>query len=223
MGPRLAWVGVVATVVAACSLVGDGPLAAPPVAPEGWAAWTAERTALEAAGALLRLAVLVTGGHLLALTALGALARVLGWWRAFGVVARWSPPVVRWVLGAGLAGALAVGPTAAAGAASPPPTMVLVPDGEPIPPPPPSALVPVPAPPPPPEPEARTVTLVPGDHLWSVAERTLATEQRRFPAEREVARYWRLLVELNRPDLPDPADPDLVFAGDVIRLPPVPR
>ena len=221
MGRRLAWVGVVAAVVAACGSVGDGPLAAPPVAPGAWAAWAAERTALEAAGALLRLAVLVTGGYLLTLTALGLLARVLGWRRALRVVARWSPPVVRWVLGAGLAGALAVGPTAVAGA-SPPPTMVLVPDDEPAPPPPPpSVLAPTPAPPPPPAPEAQTVTLAPGDHLWAVAERTLAAAQDRRPPEREVVRYWRSLVELNRSDLPDPADPDLVFPGDVIRLPPV--
>jgi nucleoid-associated protein YgaU len=65
------------------------------------------------------------------------------------------------------------------------------------------------------------VTLAPGDHLWAVAERTLAAAQDRRPPEREVVRYWRSLVELNRSDLPDPADPDLVFPGDVIRLPPV--
>jgi hypothetical protein len=216
MGRRLVWVGLVLAVVAACWSVGEGALAAPPVAPRAWAGWAAERTALEAAGALLRLAVLATGGYLLALTALGVLARVLGWRHALNSVARWSPPVVRWVLGAGLAGALAVGPTATAGA-SPPPTMVLVPDDEPASPP---TTPPIPAPPVPP-PEESTVTLGPGDHLWAVAERTVAAARGRDPVEREVARYWRRLVELNRPHLPDPADPDLVFPGDVVRLPPV--
>jgi nucleoid-associated protein YgaU len=221
MGRRLAWLGLVAATVAGCWSLGDGALAAPPLEPTAWSAWVEERTALEAAGAVLRLAVLAAAGYLLALTALGAAARALGWRRAFAVLARWSPPVVRWVLGAGLAGVLAVGPTAAAGA-SPPPTMVLVPEDEPPPPaPPPRALV---APPSPlPAPEVETVTLAPGDHLWAVAERRLAAAWARDPAEREVTPYWRLLVELNRAELPDPADPDLVFPGDVIRLPPVPR
>jgi hypothetical protein len=214
MARRLAWVVGVALVVAACWSMGDGPLAAPPVAPAGWAAWTSERTALEAAGALLRLAVLVTGGYLLALTALGLAARVLGWRQAFRTIARSSPPVVRWVLGAGLAGVLAVGPTAAGGA-SPPPTMVLVPDDEPAPRPP--TAVPAPTPAQPPVPDVQTVVLAPGDHLWAVATRTVGGSA----PDRDVARYWHRLVELNRADLPDPANPDLVFPGDVIRLPPV--
>ncbi|MCC6225515.1 MAG: hypothetical protein IT195_03815 [Microthrixaceae bacterium] len=66
-----------------------------------------------------------------------------------------------------------------------------------------------------------TYTLRPGDHLWSVAERALEMGLGRAPANREVNRYWRHLVEVNRGSLVDPNVPDLVFAGQVITLPPV--
>ena len=218
------WLAGVVVVALALAAAGDGPLAPPPAAPSGWAAWAAERTPVEAAAAVLRLTLLVAAGYLLAVTVLGVGAALLRRRGAVAAVARWSPPVVRWLLGTWLAGSRAVGPAAAA-PAGPPPTMVLLPDDEP-----PPARRPVPPPPPPPPPPpapapatTTTITLAPGDHLWSVAARTLATAWGRPPAEREVAPYWRLLVELNRSALPDPADPDLVFPGEVLRLPPVPR
>nr|MBA2625760.1 hypothetical protein [Acidimicrobiia bacterium] len=55
-----------------------------------------------------------------------------------------------------------------------------------------------------------------------VADRTLASAWARSPADSEVTPYWRRLVELNRTGLPDPANPDLVFPGHVVRLPAVP-
>lgn len=54
----------------------------------------------------------------------------------------------------------------------------------------------------------------PGDSLWSIAEATVGG-----PPER-VAAYWARLVRANRPTLPDPADPSLLFPGDVVLLPP---
>lgn len=65
-----------------------------------------------------------------------------------------------------------------------------------------------------------TYTLEPGDHLWSVAERALAMALGRNPTDREVAGYWRKLVDVNRQNLVEPDVPDLVFAGQVITLPP---
>ena len=220
----VAWLGALGGALVGLAVAGRGALAPPPVSPGGWAAWASGRTPLEAAAALLRVGAVVAVGYLLAVTALAMGAALLDRRRTVAVVARCSPPVVRWLLGAWLAGALAAGP-AAASTASPPPTMVLLPDEEPTttstttaPPPPPA-----PAPAPMPAPATTTATLAPGDHLWSVASRTLATAWGRLPAEREVVPYWRLLVELNRPSLPNPADPDLVFPGEVVRLPPVPR
>jgi hypothetical protein len=110
--------------------------------------------------------------------------------------------------------------------------MVLLPDDEPSPPatPPPPTTTTTPPPPPTtdppgpavPPPPVTTVTLGPGDHLWSVAARTLAAAWGRAPSEREVTPYWRLVVERNRALLPNPGDPDLVFPGEVVHLPPVP-
>lgn len=224
MGRRLAalaWLGVLVAALLGLGMSGDGVLAPPPLSPERWAAWASGRTALVAAASLLRLAALVAAGYLLAITSLGLLAAGARRRRALVALARWSPPVVRWLLGAGFAGTLAVGPAGAA-PASPPPTMVLLPeDRSPTTT---TTVPPVPSPSPPPAaPAAPILILAPGDHLWSVAARTLAEVRGRPPTDREVAPYWRLLVELNRPQLPDPADPDLVFPGDVLRLPPVPR
>lgn len=57
----------------------------------------------------------------------------------------------------------------------------------------------------------------PGDHLWSIAESTVATTTGEPGAHLAVERYWRQLLVAN----PDLADPDLLFPGDVITLPPV--
>jgi hypothetical protein len=219
----VAWVGVLVVAVVGLARTGGGALAPPPATPEGWSAWAADRTPLEAAAAVLRLVAVVAAGYLLAVTAVALTAALLRRQRTVAVVARLSPPVVRWLLGASLAGVLVAGP-AGASAASPPPTMVLLPDEPPTttttattPTPPPAAWPPAAVPLP-----RTTVTLGPGDHLWSVAARTLATAWGRAPSEREVAPYWRSVVQLNRAGLPNPADPDLVFPGEVVHLPPVP-
>ncbi|MFN8050555.1 MAG: hypothetical protein U0Q22_03895 [Acidimicrobiales bacterium] len=60
-----------------------------------------------------------------------------------------------------------------------------------------------------------------GDHLWSVASATLAEHLGRQPLDSEVDPYWRAVVEMNRESLVDPHTPDLVFAGQVIELPPL--
>ena len=53
----------------------------------------------------------------------------------------------------------------------------------------------------------------PGDSLWSIAEATVGG------APDRVAPYWAELVAANRPTLPDPGDPSLLFPGDVVVLP----
>ncbi len=67
-----------------------------------------------------------------------------------------------------------------------------------------------------------TWTAAPGDHLWHVAEATLAQEWGRPPTDAEVAPYWTAVVEANRGVLVDPANPDLIHPGQTFRLPPVP-
>lgn len=67
--------------------------------------------------------------------------------------------------------------------------------------------------------DATTVTVRPGDHLWSIAERHLAARHGHVPAEREVIQYWRRLIEANRDLLVDPANPDLILPGQQFGLP----
>ncbi len=55
----------------------------------------------------------------------------------------------------------------------------------------------------------------PGDHLWSIAARTLGAAD-----DGAIDGYWRQLVAANRDVLVDPANPDLLFAGQELRLPP---
>jgi len=69
---------------------------------------------------------------------------------------------------------------------------------------------------------AREWTVRPGDHLWGVAERSLAGAWGRPPTDAEVDPYWSALVDANRPGLRDPANPDLVFPGQVLVVPPPP-
>lgn len=83
----------------------------------------------------------------------------------------------------------------------------------------------LPAPPDAPAPEAAPqveqvaqVVVEPGDHLWLIAERTLAERLGRAPTDGEVAPYWRQLVDANRGRLRS-GDPDLIFAGERIDLP----
>jgi hypothetical protein len=66
---------------------------------------------------------------------------------------------------------------------------------------------------------ARTWTVAPGDHLWSIAERAVAAALGRPPAASEVVPYWQSLVDANRATLADPENPDLLFSGQVLTLP----
>jgi len=72
---------------------------------------------------------------------------------------------------------------------------------------------------PPAEQAAPTWTAAPGDHLWHVAEATLAESWGRAPTDGEVAPYWTGLIEANRDVLADPSNPDLIHAGQTFRLP----
>lgn len=65
-----------------------------------------------------------------------------------------------------------------------------------------------------------TWTVRPGDDFWSIAEAVVTSSGGR-PDPGGVARYWSRLVAANRRRLPLPGDPNLLFPGDVIVLPPV--
>ncbi|MFO7548419.1 MAG: hypothetical protein R6X29_06075 [Acidimicrobiia bacterium] len=64
------------------------------------------------------------------------------------------------------------------------------------------------------------VTVVPGDNLWSLAEHRLSEVRGRPPGVGEVAPYWVEVIAANRHRIRS-GDPDLIFPGEVIVLPPV--
>ena len=92
-----------------------------------------------------------------------------------------------------------------------------------------SRSTPAPAPP-----HGGTWAIRPGDDFWSIAEAVVAgagasggahsgagMSDAVPPPPRAVAAYWSRLVAANRDRLPVPGDPNLLFAGDVIVLPPL--
>jgi hypothetical protein len=65
----------------------------------------------------------------------------------------------------------------------------------------------------------------PGDNLWSIAAGALAEAWAPAgvkPEQSDVGAYWVRVIAVNRDRLPDPADPSLIFPGDVILLPGLP-
>jgi nucleoid-associated protein YgaU len=65
--------------------------------------------------------------------------------------------------------------------------------------------------------------VVEGDNLWVISRNRLAQVTRRPASElsdHEIAAYWLRVVAANQDDLRS-RDPDLIFPGEVIQLPPI--
>jgi hypothetical protein len=93
-------------------------------------------------------------------------------------------------------------------ATRPPTTMTTaVPRPEPVP----ATTTSEPAEPRPDAPPADEVAVRPGDSFWSIAED--------HAGRTEVVAYWRELIEVNRERLVDRSNPDLLYPGQVLRLP----
>ena len=91
--------------------------------------------------------------------------------------------------------------------------------------PPTSVVVPptLPVPSPSPSPAGATHTVVSGEHLWSIASNHLATGSGKDASDltaADIAPYWSRVVELNRSRLRS-GNPNLVYPGEVVDLPPV--
>jgi hypothetical protein len=61
-----------------------------------------------------------------------------------------------------------------------------------------------------------------GDHLWGIAEKTLAQAWGHQPTDAEIVPYWQHLIETNRAALVDPGNPDLILPGQKFTIPPPP-
>lgn len=61
-----------------------------------------------------------------------------------------------------------------------------------------------------------TVVVQPGDHLWAIAERTMGERLGRAATDPEIVPFWTRLIDANRDRV---FDPDVIFAGQELRLP----
>ncbi len=230
----VAWVAFLVAGLAALHAMSAG-LAGPPLTRPGQVGnWLDQRQPAEVVFALLRLVALVLAWYLLAVTVGGLLARALRLATLVTAVDAFTVPAVRRMVngmaGLSMAATALTGPVGTtAAAAEPPPvaTMRRLPDGAPPSPSPVPAetmrLLPEdPAPPSPPVGGPSTWTVRPGDHFWAVAERTLAEAWGRAPGDDDVSPYWQSLVAANRTRLKDPGNPDLLFSGQVLVVPPPP-
>lgn len=59
-----------------------------------------------------------------------------------------------------------------------------------------------------------------GDNLWKISARHIEAHLRRSAETSEVSRYWRRVVAGNRESIRS-GNPDLIYPGEVISLPPV--
>jgi LysM repeat protein len=282
VAPFIGWLALLAGVLGAMLLAGDGALASPPLArPGDWAGWASTRGGPAAALAVVRLVVAGTAGWLLIATVAMSVLQGRGS-RSLAVVEVLdvlTVPLVRRVvqgaLGVGLVGATVAGAAGHGGQPPPRPVAVAVAapvlervdEGPPgsaispittttttpttttprpapsttsttVPPLAPAPTSPVPSvgadvmavdaippvvPPTPasPTPAPSTWTVAAGDHFWSIAEQVTGGSVA-GDDERVVRGYWSELIAANRDRLADPGNPDLLFTGDVLVLPPVP-
>lgn len=103
--------------------------------------------------------------------------------------------------------------------ATEPPTAEPVHSEPPQPPPAPPDPEPPPSAPTARRPSAGQLIVRPGDSFWTVAERMTSARLGRPAGDAEVVEPWLALMAANRDRLADPEDPDLVFPGQVLRLP----
>lgn len=68
------------------------------------------------------------------------------------------------------------------------------------------------------EQSGHTVTVLPGDHLWSISKSVLEERLGREPTTSEVTPYWRKVIIDNIAGL-ESGDPDLIYPGEVIAIP----
>jgi hypothetical protein len=219
-GPVVLWLAVLVGVLLGAGAVGHGALAAPALGnPASWSGWLADRTPAAAAMAVVRLVVLGLTWYLLVATVVAVAVRLVRAGRLVPVVDVVTVPFVRSLVQAALGVGVVVasfGPVAAVDAVPVASSQVLQ---RPLPASEPPVLRELDPPAPPARAAERTWTVAPGQHLWSISAEVLSASLGRPPAEGEVAPYWQQVVEANRARLADPANPDLLFPGQVLVLP----
>lgn len=200
-----------------------GVLPAPPRDPASLASWATQVGPAVAVISLVRVSVVAIGWYCVGVTALGAVAHTTGRpWLQRGTAAispRWSRRLAEVVAAGILLGAPAsasaawAAPTEASETVAPGdlPVMHLLPP-EVLPSPPATPVAPT-------APASRTVAF--GDHFWRLAATSLEASLGRVPTAGEIAPYWLRLIAANRDRLVRRGDPDLIFAGQEMTMPPL--
>ncbi len=207
--------GSTAAAVAAVALHALGTL--PWLQIEPSTTWLQVTPTEEVVAAVARVAALAVVYWYLASSVLYLLARLTRHARTIRVAALVTAAPVRRLVDGAVAGVLAVGLLAppAVAADHHPAVTTPTPVAETVS----TRYLPfdLPAPRPPADPPPTTsgwteVVVAPGDNLWRIAAR-------RLDDDGPVAPYWRKVVEENR-DRIRSGDPDLIYPGEIIRLPP---
>ncbi|HSK25028.1 MAG TPA: LysM domain-containing protein [Egicoccus sp.] len=233
-----AWTTALAVGIAAFHDLGGHSMPAPPWQPDAFLGWLGATDPLLATMSLLRLLVLALSWYLVGVTAVGVVARLAGAVRLVRLADALTVPALRRLLQSALGVGLATAMVAAATPARAQPLPLQLLDGvavetadtaasdapERLPSP--SHGVPVPvvadtvgdvdASPPPGQ-----HIVVAGESFWRIAADHVAQASDRPAADAEVAMYWRRLIEQNRSRLADPGNPDLLYPGQRLDLPPV--
>jgi hypothetical protein len=226
-----AWAVGVALALVALGATGQGSLAPPPLGSPGrWQAWFDQRDPTTAAFALLRLAAVGACWYLAAVTVVGAVLRLIRADVLVAVADRFTvAPVRRLLAGSVTLTLVGLGPTGMVVAVAQPAstsssTSTVAASSDTVTMrrlPPPDAAPPAGIAPPAEAATSDRWTVQPGDCFWTIADDVLQRKWGRAPSDAEIVPYWLRLIEANEGQLADPANPDLIFPGQVFTVPPV--
>ena len=59
-----------------------------------------------------------------------------------------------------------------------------------------------------------------GESFWSVAAAVMDSRLGHTPTAAEIVPFWQTLIDANRAQLPRPSNPDLIYVGMVLTIPP---
>lgn len=65
-----------------------------------------------------------------------------------------------------------------------------------------------------------TWTVAPGESFWRIAESVVSSALARPPTDADIAPYWSRLIAANRDRLPDRDNPNLLYVGQTLVVPP---
>jgi hypothetical protein len=59
-----------------------------------------------------------------------------------------------------------------------------------------------------------------GESFWTIATSVLQSRLGHAPTNAEIAPFWQALIDANQAQLPHPGNPDLLYVGNTLVIPP---